>query len=213
MKQIITKDNFITFYNDKYKEAYHSKTGAKQESFEKFVIPCKELFNKNELNVLDICFGIGYNSAALIDKMSKINPECNINIIGLENDKEILDKIKEINPDFKNYNIIKQFKPNKTIIINNVTLKIIVGDARQTIKTLKTGFDIVFLDPFSPKQCPELWTLDFFKDIFSKMKQNSTLTTYSCARIVRDNLKQSGFIVKDGPKVERRGPSTIAIKE
>tara|TARA_Y100000034_G_scaffold59482_2_gene72343 strand:+ start:2945 stop:3622 length:678 start_codon:yes stop_codon:yes gene_type:complete len=213
IKQIATKDNSITFYNNKYKEHYHSTTGAKEEVLKKFVNPCKHLFNKNKLNVLDICFGLGYNSAGLIDTVLNVNPNCNINIIGLENDINILNKIKDVNIDFRNYKIIKQFKINTSITLNNITLKIILGDARQTIKSLKTEFDIILLDPFSPKQCPELWTLDFFKEIFNKMNIGGVLTTYSCARIVRYNLKQAGFIVKDGPKVERRGPSTIAIKK
>jgi tRNA U34 5-methylaminomethyl-2-thiouridine-forming methyltransferase MnmC len=45
------------------------------------------------------------------------------------------------------------------------------------------------------------------------MKPNSRLATYSCARVVRDNLKNAGFQIFDGPKLWRRGPSTIAVKK
>ncbi len=219
MKQKITKDKSITFYNDKYKEFYHSTTGAKEEVLKKFVEPCKDLFNKDNINVLDICFGLGYNSAGLIDSILKINPECKINIIGLENDINILNQIKKVNINFKGYKIIKQFVVDKFIKVGNVSLKVVLGDALKTIDALETielfeeKFDIVFLDPFSPKKCPKLWTLDFFKKIYSKMNIRGILTTYSCARIVRNNLINAGFVVKDGPKVERRGPSTIAIKK
>ena len=78
------------------------------------------------------------------------------------------------------------------------------------IKNLNQKFDAVFLDPFSPKKCPELWTERFFKDIRKLMKQNSVLTTYSCAKITRNNLVNAGFNVKDGPSIGRRAPSTIA---
>ena len=44
------------------------------------------------------------------------------------------------------------------------------------------------------------------------MIKESILATYSCARIVRDNLKEAGFEVFDGPSVGRRAPSTIAKK-
>ena len=215
MKQKITKDNSVTFYSDQYKEFYHSTTGAKEEVLKKFVEPCKDLFNKDNINVLDICFGLGYNSAGLIDSVLKLNPDCKINIIGLENDINILNKIKDVNIDFKSYRIIKQCiidEIDKVVKINNVSLKIVLGNALKTIKMINENFDIVFLDPFSPKQCPELWTLDLFKEIYSKMNVEGILTTYSCARTVRDNLTNAGFVVKDGPKVERRGPSTIAIK-
>ena len=89
-------------------------------------------------------------------------------------------------------------------------LRIIIGDAGETIKNLNQKFDAVFLDPFSPKKCPELWTEKFFKDIRKLMKQNSVLTTYSCAKIIRNNLVNAGFNVKDGPSIGRRAPSTIA---
>jgi tRNA U34 5-methylaminomethyl-2-thiouridine-forming methyltransferase MnmC len=43
------------------------------------------------------------------------------------------------------------------------------------------------------------------------MKKGAMMSTYSCARIVRDNLKNAGFEVKNGPIIGRRSPSTIAI--
>jgi tRNA U34 5-methylaminomethyl-2-thiouridine-forming methyltransferase MnmC len=57
-----------------------------------------------------------------------------------------------------------------------------------------------------------MWTNEFFIDIRNKMKENGRLSTYSCARFVRDNLRQAGFIVKDGPIIGRKSPSTIAVK-
>ena len=89
-------------------------------------------------------------------------------------------------------------------------IKIILGDARETVKKLNETFDVVFLDPFSPKKCPELWTKDFFSDVKKLMRKNSTLATYSCARSVRDNLRNVGFVVEDGPCIGRKSPSTIA---
>ena len=45
------------------------------------------------------------------------------------------------------------------------------------------------------------------------VKKGGVLATYSCAKIVRENLIAAGFEVKDGPCVGRRAPSTIAIKK
>ena len=85
-----------------------------------------------------------------------------------------------------------------------------LGDARDTMKKLNGNFDVVFLDPFSPKKNPELWTKEFFYDIRKLMNKKGVLATYSCAKIVRDNLKKVGFSVKDGPCVGRKSPSTLA---
>ena len=87
----------------------------------------------------------------------------------------------------------------------------LLDDARETIHEINE-VDIVFLDPFSPKVCPELWEEEFIKNISRKMKPGAVLTTYSCARIVRDNLKKAGLTVTDGPRIGRRGPSSVAKK-
>lgn len=210
MRKIITDDYSETFFNDKFNETYHSNTGAVEEAYEKFAKPCLEfLKDKNEVNVLDFCFGLGYNSAALIDLLN-----CNINITGIDNDEDIFDLIKEVNPKIKNYNLIKKLNNNNlTVNENNIKIKLIIGNALKVIDELpEKYFDVVLFDPFSLKVCPELWQEHVFKKIYDLMKSNSVLTTYSCARKVRDNMKIAGFLVKDGPKVKRRGPSTIASR-
>ncbi|MBW2994548.1 hypothetical protein KY315_03965, partial [Candidatus Woesearchaeota archaeon] len=65
LKQRVTKDNSITLFNEEYQEYYHSIHGAIEEAFEKFVKPCKiaELAKTGKIKILDICFGMGYNSA------------------------------------------------------------------------------------------------------------------------------------------------------
>ncbi|MBR9683163.1 hypothetical protein GOV03_01345, partial [Candidatus Woesearchaeota archaeon] len=94
MKHIITADGSETFLNEEVGESYHSQTGAVEESFKKYAVPCKlkELAQKGKIRILDICFGMGYNSAAAIDVALAENPNCEIEVIGLENDIVIVDK-------------------------------------------------------------------------------------------------------------------------
>lgn len=199
MKEIITKDGSSTFFSEEYQETYHSTTGAKEEALKKFVDPTKE---KKNPKILDICFGLGYNSAAALE----VFKECSI--IGLEKDKEILTKIQKINPQFTTYQKIKDAVKGK-----EKSIKIILGDARKTITSLPDQeFDIIFLDPFSPKKCPELWTEEFLQNIYKKTAPGGILTTYSCAKEVRQNLVKAGFQITDGPAIGRRGPATIATK-
>jgi tRNA U34 5-methylaminomethyl-2-thiouridine-forming methyltransferase MnmC len=200
MEKIITKDNSVTFRSKTYDECYHTKSGAIEEAFEKYAKPCKL---KDGMKILDICFGIGYNTLAAIQT-------ANVEVVGLENDKEILKKIEEVEvPEElkQSYEKIKQ--ASKTLNYQD-KIKIIVGDARKTIKSITEKFDAVFLDPFSPKKCPELWTAEFMKEIAKRMKKGAILATYSCARVVRENLKSAGFKVEDGPCIGRRSPSTLA---
>ena len=87
MKQIVTKDNSITFRSDEYDETYHSVTGAVEEAYKKFAEPALEFVKgKDEVSILDIGFGLGYNSAAMMDRLLEENFSCEIEIIGLEKD-------------------------------------------------------------------------------------------------------------------------------
>lgn len=213
MKKILTGDGSYTFVNDKLGESYHSVSGAEEEAIKKYVEPTKiaELAKKGEIRILDVCFGIGYNSAAAIDAALKSNPDCKIEIVGLEIDNTLFESLKELEPKFKSYEIIKSIKNGK-YKDDNISIKLIFGDAKKTIKEVEGEFDVCFFDPFSPKTQPEMWSEEFFKNISSKVKMNGVLSTYSCATHVRINLVRAGFDVKDGPSIGRRAPSTIAIK-
>ena len=64
-----TEDGSIGLYSYAEKDVFHSKYGALTEAWEKFVIPAKieSLLKRNsEVKVLDICYGIGYNTKALM---------------------------------------------------------------------------------------------------------------------------------------------------
>lgn len=216
MEKIITQDGSVTFYSDKYQETYKSVTGAEEESVKKFVVPAQvaERAKSGKIAVLDICFGLGYNTAAALDAALAANPRCDITVVGVEIDPETLAKIPEIDAKFRSYSLIKQMIANNLFYSkDNIHIKLFLEDAQTIVAGLKERFDVIFLDPFSPKKCPELWTERFFRDIFARANSSAILTTYSCARSVRDNLKKAGFIVKDGPCVGRRSPSTVAYVE
>lgn len=240
MKKILTADNTETFLNEEVGESYHSQTGAVEEALKKFVIPCKikELAgkvkeeterqgkegtkDKTKIRILDVCFGMGYNSAMAVDVALQENPECEIEVIGLEKDISIIEKIQKVNPPIKFFRHYKKINPSKSKEISQISLefreggvivKVIVGDARETIKELPEDyFDAVFFDPFSPKTMPEMWQVTLFEQIYRVMKSSAVLATYSCARLARENMGKAGLFWDDGPMVGRRGPGTVAVK-
>ena len=61
-------DGSNTLYSNKYKQNFHDiKTGAIQEALSKHVIPAFDFHkNKKHLRILDICFGLGYNTFCTI---------------------------------------------------------------------------------------------------------------------------------------------------
>ena len=72
-----TEDGSIGLYSYADKDVYHSKFGALTEAWEKFVLPSNipELIeaNRKEIKVLDVCYGIGYNSKALMSYVIEKN--------------------------------------------------------------------------------------------------------------------------------------------
>ncbi len=84
-----TDDKSVGLYDNNAGDIYHSKSGALKEAFEKFINPSllnKKSKNKDEINILDICSGVGYNlKAALLstDKKCKTTIDCLDTNIGL----------------------------------------------------------------------------------------------------------------------------------
>lgn len=65
----ITNDGSVGLYSKNDNDIYHSVYGALSESYEKFILPANleyYLKNNSQINFLDICFGIGYNTKSLI---------------------------------------------------------------------------------------------------------------------------------------------------
>lgn len=68
----ITDDGSIGLFSGDVNDVFHSRYGALTEAYEKFVLPSgfdKYLQDSQQLNVLDICYGIGYNTKALINEI------------------------------------------------------------------------------------------------------------------------------------------------
>ncbi len=226
LKKIITNDGSITFFNDKVGESYHSISGALEEALKKHVEPSEFLFKK-DLIIGDLFFGLGYNSIVALKKYFEINPQGRVEIFAFENDLKILNEIRNIvfPEEYLPYqeiilktlndkNIISKSKSYKLFRYetSNIIINLFLGDIKETLILVKENiFDIVYYDSFSPKKMPDFWTEDFFSLVFKTMKTGSLLTTYSCARKVRENLKLVGFKVEDGPIVGRKSPGTLAF--
>ena len=64
-----TEDGSVVLYSYADNDVYHSKFGALTEAWEKFLLPSnlpKLIRLKKKIKVLDVCYGIGYNSKALM---------------------------------------------------------------------------------------------------------------------------------------------------
>lgn len=196
----LSEDGSYTAYSKEYDEHYHStRDGALHESLVKHVHPAfKIMQKKQEINILDICFGLGFNTLATIYYHKKNNLTNKLNIYSPELDSTLVKSLK-------NFTYPKEFDEFKHIILelcengiyqdDTLYIEVFLGDAREYIKRFENTFDIVYQDAFSPSTNPILWTQEYFKDIKHAIKETGVLTTYSIALAIRLALYENGFNV------------------
>lgn len=211
-----TKDGSYTFFSEAFQEAFHSRQGARAEAFSKFAIATDlpELAKQPKLKLLDVCYGLGYNTAAALETIWKINPDCQVDLYGLENDATvptaalapelIADWSSRVQQALKALVSTSQ-DPELASMPANLTGGLLIGDARQTIKLLiDQGFQAqaIFFDPFSPRRCPQLWTVEFFQEVVRCLASPGKLTTYSRSASVRAAMVTAGFTIGTLPLAE-----------
>lgn len=90
---VITNDGSVSLFNNSVDDIYHSSVGAYTEALNKFVIPSgilKFVENNNTVRLLDICYGLGYNSKVAVNEILKVNSDCKIYVDCLEIDENVL---------------------------------------------------------------------------------------------------------------------------
>lgn len=219
LTEVITADGSTTFFSDTFGEAFHSIHGAKQEAEAKFVIPariCDKAKQQNCVNILDVCYGLGYNSAAAISCIADLDANAaRLQIIALENNPQvpqqaIANGLLDIWPQ-PVVEKLRELAMVGQVQAPNLDMQLLIGDARQTAKNIPTGWaDAIFLDPFSPPRCPQLWTVEFIALLARCLKPDGYIVTYSCAAAVRTAMLANGLEVSSTTPVGRRSPGTIA---
>ena len=197
--EIITKDGSFSLKSEFFQENFHSSRGALEETKIKFTNPSYlQRFKHNSLNVLDICFGLGYNSASLFSDLIKQNSS--LNWYALEIDKNPLEYSLR-NKYFQGLwhpkvsRIFKLLYKKNQYKDQSFQCNVFWGDARETINNIpsRIKFDLIYLDGFSPQKCPQVWTLEFLSKIAQKLNSNGYLITYSSAAAVRMTLRNLGL--------------------
>ena len=157
-----TEDGSIGLYSFADKDVYHSKFGALTEAWEKFILPSGlEKNNNSEIKVLDVCYGIGYNTKALMSFFINKNKIYKINFF-----QKTFSKIYNIVSKYTNkmpkkncselsaYNESKQGNKNQTLKIDCLEINKEIVELSPLFKTIKTPDEIYtkfvpqFLDCF-----------------------------------------------------------------
>jgi tRNA U34 5-methylaminomethyl-2-thiouridine-forming methyltransferase MnmC len=214
-----TADGSQTFFSEAFGEWFHSRGGAYTEARTTY-IQASQLVTRSQrqvpITVLDICYGLGYNTAAALESIWTTQPETQLRLVGLELDATVPQAaiaqglLRDWHPTVQT---TLEYLVRDRQIRTHLHADLVIGDARQTIQSLvKEGFqaDVIFLDPFSPPRCPQLWTVEFLALVAQCLQAKGVLVTYSCAAAVRSALNLAGLHIGSIPGVGRRWPGTIA---
>lgn len=200
MRLIYTDDGSISAYNDVYNDYYHDRKGALSESLFKHVIPAFSIINKSHIRILDICFGIGYNSLLSLAFAKKTNIK--VDIYSVEIDLPLLESLHTFKYPKMILNLLdintifSCINNDKCFLDSNVSLNVFRGDAVDFISTLDDDFfDIVYQDAFSPSKNKALWSKEHFLSLYRIINDYGIITTYSSSHNIRNIANLCGFNV------------------
>jgi radical SAM protein (TIGR01212 family) len=213
--KVKTKDGSFTFYNQVYKECYHSQAGANSEAYYKFILPSEipsRLKDKPLLNILDVGFGLGYNAIAALKEVITCNGSAKITSLEIDTKSLYLAlSIYETNP-FE-HKILTSLINNKFWSDGKNSVELITGDARKSVTLLQEKFDLIFLDAFSTNRNSELWTYDFIKALKKLLMEDGAIITYSAAFPVRGAMFRNKLHVGTTEPFGRKNGGTIASRD
>ena len=201
MKQWVqSEDGSYTAYSSEYDEHYHStKDGALNESLKKHIEPAFALHaDKEHLRIIDICFGLGFNTLLSLYWRDTFFPDKTLEIYSPELDGDLVASLV----DFPYPGI---FDPYRNVIADIATMggyedertriTVEITDARRAMRELEGAWDVCYQDAFSPSANPALWTREYFADVARLMGEEGVVTTYSTALATRLALYENGFAV------------------
>ena len=107
----LSEDGSYTAYSKEYEEHYHStKDGALHESLVKHVLPAMQLKeSQNEITILDICYGLGFNTLATVLYFKEHNLSSKLKIYSPELDVVLVKSLSQ-------FTYPKEFEPLKKIV-------------------------------------------------------------------------------------------------
>lgn len=124
-------------------------------------------------SILDCCTGLGY-TAILAAKRENVRE-----VITIERDENVI--------------LIAKQNPFSKPLFENRKIKLILGDACEEIKKFSEGrFNFIIHDPPRISIAPELYSLDFYRQLFRVLKNNGRILHY----VGRPGLRQGKRYLK-----------------
>jgi tRNA U34 5-methylaminomethyl-2-thiouridine-forming methyltransferase MnmC len=215
---VTTQDGSLSLREPLLDELYHNRAGAYTEAQANYVEPSLALNAADHLEILDSCFGLGYNSLVLAKRLRAQGRSARFHCVELYGDvldllPQILDQ--EVFADLAQDAELSLSDHRRTLTFSTIQCEIYQQDLRQFVQHASgrnSCFDLVFHDPFSPRKVPELWTIDLFAGYKELLKEGGAVLTYTCSPAVRGAFEDLGFSIYRTAAVGGKKGGTAAVK-
>ena len=211
-----TADGSLTLWSERFGECFHSAAGARAETAQKFVAPADldRFAPGRRLRVLELCVGLGYNTAALLEAAEARGLQ--LEWLGLELDPRPLqmalgDAAFRAQWHDETRQILEQLDQRgawRSCRGSSGSWRL--GDARRQLPLLPAEWigrcDLVLHDAFSPGHCPELWSLEVLRALARLLQPDGRLLTYCSAAAVRHALELTGLQLASIRAAGQAGP-------
>ena len=205
---IKTADGSSTIYLPEWNEHYHSKHGALQEARHVFIKMgldhWLEKSGSTSVSILEIGFGTGLN--ALISMLEARQRKLTLEYTGVEAYPVSHEEVAALNyvtafsqkeaSEF--FELLHQARWNARERLTDFFSLEKQQKFFNEIDAL-AAYDLIYFDAFGPRVQPELWSEEIFRSMFSALKENGVLVTYSAKGSVRRAMQAVGFQVERLP--------------
>ncbi|MFM7360322.1 MAG: tRNA (5-methylaminomethyl-2-thiouridine)(34)-methyltransferase MnmD [Cyanobium sp.] len=197
------RDGSFSLWSERFQEGFHSGRGALREARETFLAPSQlQRFPAGtRITVLEVCVGTGSNLAMLLEACRQ--QELQLDWTGLELDPRPL-RLALAQPTFRD-----PWQPQTLQLLEQLVQRsswhdpghsrgrLLWGDARRTLRQLHRErpepLDLIWHDAFSPRRCPELWTVEFLGALTGLLRKEGRWISYCSAAAVREALQRAGL--------------------
>lgn len=220
LEVITTADGSRTIYSKDVDATFHSRHGALAESKHIFIDTglnfVKTQSGKNSLSVLEVGYGSGLN--ALLAAEYALEKKILVEYTGVDKYEfpqhlhaELNYQNHLISADASVYHALMNAPINSvTAIHESFIVYKIIDDFRNI--SLTKRYDVVFFDAFSPRQAPEMWTVEIFRNIYDHLNVGAALVTFCAQGQFKRDLKAAGFKVERLPGAPGKREMTRGIK-
>lgn len=182
---IIKRQNIEKYFKTKYKNIPKINNLINYQILIKIATKFPEIFQNS--TILSILASKRYNKYLINDFKGLINLKLRLS--------STRNKLINLHNIYYRYIANRYKRRLEGYNVQDFDFNIVIDDARNIIKNDTNLYNLIFLDAFTHSKCPCLWTYEFFKQLYSLLKNDGMLFTYSSAPQVRSAMKEAGFII------------------